>query len=891
MNKNFFKKPIFVFTFYTVIVCLVGYLNVKIYQQRHMQLAVQSSSGEISRAIASEGGYSFGGACGSQGSWTAQAKSQTALIRNVLINLRNDPACKGIESIVDNLASAKGESELDEYASWESLPYDIKSLSGFVGKGTEKNKKDIMQVLMGKTIDNSILAGNLQSLAIRSKRTIKVGLDLVDQSFNALPGMDACLSKHPDQLLALFGASLKLTSAFVTSGDTMLTRVGSTVAKMVTFLQNKKYSKILNGLLKSEYWASLSCIVETTTDTYCAAEDAYDMLSYSSNESQLSEKADQNFKDQKDNPLEGYYLLVRDLPVVTEWLQKVQAGAEPQKNADALNYAEVSDNYNNFKKLQNELLVKYSTSMEIIKTTTDETEKRIKVYNMVQDLSTMITRFGGGENFILSGKTSDVIPFYLIGIPRVPKEVIGAVGEQPMDPFKYMKNFNNGGFIHEFDVPKDLAVSVGENLKSLLAVASQSASTYFQTKMVVDTENLVDESLTSQVVTVYQSLKNMSNYLEKFITRSKQTRTNKIQIPNMIKTKKQIDEVLAAYDSIQNQVDGYLDILNTNEKLSDKERKELNEEIDNKIADDPAIKIAYKNIIDKAFKNFNILLQNETYLMTRMSTFVRKDYMQRVNDKTDLSDYQQELMTIAGKNIIDRIGDVTKQNSSLVQLDLQHAQTINLSNLAAVEKLFADQFVGMIASVKNIADGKADRPASLNFNSLKRMLDATFAKNKLPVSNFTPLYELMTMDYWFHRERYPFELFPGVKPEEDFHKSFDGFRSRLCIQALAFKNQAPFYSLCDGAKLKAVGIDNEEDRVRLSTDYTTESSNGMNESNRNELGGREQILKHSSTDVSRIWRGRNICAYKNFRSKNYAYWLVKTFGKEAKSIKAGIANP
>ena len=336
MSKNFFKKPFVVFIYSTFLVCLIGYLNIKIYKNKQEKLAKNALAKTTDRKIASDSkAYSFGGACSSQGSWTQQALAQTATIREALISLRDDPNCKGIEGIAGKLETAKTAlepgKETETNGNWESLPGDMTALRNLVGKNGANDRKDIIPVLMGKTIENTVLAGSIKSLATRSRRSLMTGLDFLDQSLDVLPNMDACISAHPDQALALFGASLKLTSAFISSGETALGRMGTTVAKLVTFLRNKKYSKILRKLNQTEYWMSLSCILETTTEAYCSTKDAYEMLDYSVQENELMK---QSREQHDDNPLEGYYLLVRELPVVTQWLQKVQLGATPRRSAD-----------------------------------------------------------------------------------------------------------------------------------------------------------------------------------------------------------------------------------------------------------------------------------------------------------------------------------------------------------------------------------------------------------------------------------------------------------------------------------------------------------------------------------------------------------------------------
>lgn len=891
-KKDFFKSPIFVLPMATIAVCFIGYANYKIYQNKQVKVAAYNA--KVKREIADEGGrkYSFGGACSSQGSWTQQALAQTAVLRSTFEVLRSDPKCKGIEGIVERLQVAKNVFEPDEnkekHANWEGLPGDMKALTKLAGKNGAQDRKDIIPLLMGKTIENTVLAGTVKSLADRSRRTLMTGMDLLDQSLDVLPQMDECLSGHPDQLLAMAGASLKLTSAFISSGETAVGRMGTTVAKLATFLHNKKYSKVLRELNKTEYWMSMSCLMETTAEAYCSARDAYDMMDYSLKESELKKKA----KDPAaNNPLEGYYLLVREIPIITAWLQKVQSGVAPRRSADLQYNTETLDNFTEFKKSQLKLMVIYAENIELINSAKPE-QKAGLVNSMLKTLSkNIISSQGSSQNFYTSGKPDALIPFYLIGKNSIPDEVTGRgsfAGKNLLDPYRFIENQ-----AEITAAPDTIASKIGERLKELNNIAAESASKYFQDRMVVDTQNLVDESLTSQSLTVFKSLQNVSNYLGRLIKKSKETRTNLIQLPNIIDTKRRIDDVLGSYQGIKDIVSKYLDM------QKDVDSKEDIKALDAMIADDAQLKEAYNIIVDKAYKNFNILSQNDTYLMTRLNTFVRKDYTQRVSEGSDMNEAQRDLMIIAGKNLMDRIGSVNQMNPNDVRIDLSNAQVINERNLNAYEKFFKDQFIGMIAEIKDVIDSPGKK-GSINSSSIARAVNQTVINSnnrswvkKMLISSFNPIIGMhvytpsltsLSIDYLLHRERYPLYLFNAnrVKSNEDTNGSFALFWSKLCIQALAFQDQDPFYPLCYGAALTPVISDNEKDKSKLSVHYAQNSAIGRSDY-------KDIInLNDNMTKLSRKSRARNICAYRDFRNKNYAYWMVKNFNDEAEQLKQDL---
>src|SRR4051794_27144339 len=53
------------------------------------------------------GVYSFGGGCASMGAWSQAALNQTDTIIRIAESLKDNPNCKGLESVIPKLESAK----------------------------------------------------------------------------------------------------------------------------------------------------------------------------------------------------------------------------------------------------------------------------------------------------------------------------------------------------------------------------------------------------------------------------------------------------------------------------------------------------------------------------------------------------------------------------------------------------------------------------------------------------------------------------------------------------------------------------------------------------------------------------------------------------------------
>ena len=59
---------------------------------------------------------------------------------------------------------------------------------------------------------------------------------------------------------------------------------------------------------------------------------------------------------------------------------------------------------------------------------------------------------------------------------------------------------------------------------------------------------------------------------------------------------------------------------------------------------------AAKKVIDTLFDEFNLLYQKDTFLTNRLTTYIEKDYATRTHDGTNMTPYQQDILTITQKH-------------------------------------------------------------------------------------------------------------------------------------------------------------------------------------------------------------------------------------------------
>lgn len=833
------------------------------------------------------GTYSFGGGCASIGAWSQAALSQTKTIMGIVESLKNDPNCKGIESVIPKLKIAEdalntpaGEAQRTDRL--ESIPNEINSLRNFAVASPEL-KSDVFKLLTARTLEGASLAAEtskvegvstavstgaatmmnpaavaiavgLKDLSVRVRRTALTGMDMMDQVFTVLPSYDRCLIGNPDQGMALLAASVKMAAAFVSSQEGVTSRLGNSIANLVTMMRNRKFTTALRKLDQSEFWLSMSCLLETTSQTYCAARDARQLLDYSI--ANLKPNRNSRGDATVDNPLEGYYVLSHDIPKISQWLQKIQFGIRPKLSTDAVFKNRVLQDVNGLMMDIYSIQGTYSEEMLTYSTLKDLQSKQNALLKLIKGLTSRLA--GGGNdgnghvNFFTMATHEDMIPFKLLGLTVMPPECRPPSNGENRIPVQWDQWMLNGGqFQGPFQDPDQLSKVIGQQLERLMEQALNQASLYFQQRMIVDMPNLVNESVTSQTVTVVQSLQRVSSYLKNLQLKIVELNGDMILIPTIQDTRLRIKKVLDSYENIRSIARSAID----NEEIS--------------LSDD--IKKAYASVIEAAFEQFNVLLQRDTFLSNRLSTLIQYDYALRIKQEEDLGKWENQILLESGNEMLFRLLSSTGHNPTLMKNDLASAQVVNKRNLETLEQVFSDSLYPVIEQLGLIADGQQLPNSLLNMKTMTRLYRDTYGDQGYFGSwagfwAFTlggPLtYEVLPWTRrMMHPELYPFHVStePAVRGADDEFGSFDQFKAKLCIQTLSFENRKKFEPICKGAILRSAfdlnkaGKNSEMARMGLNVHY-------------------DNYMK----EPFKSWpvRGESICAFQDYSRRNLVYWMT-----------------
>ncbi len=684
----------------------------------------------LNTSVAHAGAYNFGGNCPSQGAWTQAALQQTQIISDAVRKLKDNPACKGLGAVITDLQAAANtlgvsKDEENRQTRLESLPTEMNALQKTLTDGNNLNGQ-ASSMLLNRTLEaaslsssigqsstlgdlatatsttiGAVKSGGLSMLYQRLKAPTKKGLELATKVMQILPQYDECLIGKPSQGLAIISGSVKIAAALSASGEGVGDSLGNAISSLMTMLQERKFSLALRELDETEFWFSMSCLIESSTKNYCDAQNAQEIMKYSQDQYKASmnkiKQADRSSTNY-DNPLEGYYLLVRELPMISSWLQKVQFGVSPKLAADAGFKNKIWDQVTDLTKSVNSLTGFFNEQMLFMRELTDVNAKRNQLINV---LSAIIQKMSGsgeggpdGSQFFSTTINQNLLPFYLIGRNSIPDQCRVSETRMMATPWdQYMRQGGaDGDYISDFQDPDKLALVIESRMNEIIASASAKSSAYFRTRLVVDMPNLVSQTLTSQYMTIRKAFENVFNYLVRFEKKLNKESMDVILIPSVRQTKVKIQKFLKSYDALYS--------LGKQMAMSKTSTEDLTL--------DPKVNDAAKKVIDTVYNEFNVLFQKDTYLTNRLTTFIEKDFALRIRSGLNMTPYQQDIMIINQKNLLEKLTEVHGLNPTRAQQDLAAAQMINKRNIEAIESVFSDSFYRMIAKVKAVADGKGD---------------------------------------------------------------------------------------------------------------------------------------------------------------------------------------
>ncbi|MBX3017691.1 MAG: hypothetical protein KF767_07375 [Bdellovibrionaceae bacterium] len=738
--------------------------------------------------------YAFQVSCASRGYWTAQALGEMSRLQEVLVELQNDPNCKGIESVVQQMQSAKRimqEHDLPEGQNstrFMNLPGEIAAIYSYVSGGaTGALMESARSLLVNKILGMAAAKNNIgvqaptetkassspvddmqmtwESMAERTRRSSLTGMTMMQKVFEVLPNYEQCVSNRPNQSLALVSAAITMFAAFASGENGSTHELARTLSSMVTYMRNVKFGRMLGKLKQMEYWANLSCLLESTNNVYCNVQDTYALLDFqkAGYRTELDRatatgptgltREQMNQLGRPDHPLHGYYIMVREIPTISRWLQEVQFGVEPKLKQDADFKNATLTTMTNFLAAINNIKAIFNEKMVIYQRTTDINARRNQLFALLKDIvdNQLLGRMGE-ENFFSMAIPEKKLPFYLMGYEEVPAEVL------PNQFRTHSANWadwieNGGTFRGEWSDPDKLLEIIRSRLWNVMDQASELGSNWFRQRFNVDPINLISRSVTDPNISAVESLVSVYGYLGRLTERlSKDTTKNYIVLPDLVDTIDRLQKVLGAFQQMRELTREFF-------PNGTKSGRDLGLEIAQL---DPLRK---KKIIETAgqiltetYIQFNIILQRDTFLANRLNTMVMYDYSDRVRRGEGMDQYVRDLMVVTGRNLIDRLIEAQGTNPNQARVDLDTAVTMLSTNMEVMEEMFQPDFESYLNNLLMKAGGTV-------------FVQGGFMNPGMVMS---------------------------IKGDDTPQRSFDQARARVCMQSLQFKSYHRFTEYCRG---------------------------------------------------------------------------------------------
>jgi len=849
--------------------------------------------------------YHFSGPCSSQGSWTQAALNDTQRLREVTLQLRDDASCKAFGNSMQATLSGL-EKEFTSAADTEkrastlaTLPQEISAISSVMAEGSFM-KHVLSPMLFGKLVTLSsqetqhqqapsggavATAGTsqpsremlLQSFQQRMMKSAQRGLTLFNNTIDQIPQLQTCLT-DTNSMGQFFAGSINMLGSLISSGqDPIGTQTAQAISKLSSYMREKQFANVLQKLNQNDFMASISCMMEITSESYCSTRDARIMFNQMINQinpakSSLPSNADDLKKRRLggrdlEGPLAGYYILSQQVPVISNWLYKIQIGNAPRLEEDATFQTKILKNVNEFFIQMKTLEGYYYNQAMNLREMPDRKAKQNLMRQTILELGATMVKSDGSLNFFLLTYSSVEMPFRLIGIDT-PAQVRGKSVETRMEGPEWINA--NYADLPEFQDPEALALRVEKNLRSILDSGMAAAIAYYNKNYIVDQAGIVNDSLLGMTYNVKDALVNIDRYLAGLKTRIEKEADDKTLVGSIVETRIKIGRVLARYHALRE----YSENL-ANKKFATADEEE--EEVKNKLR---VLNIA---LITEVYDQFQVLLARTGWLANRMTSFVWNDYQlifkkQIRKDPNFFNPHLEELFYASGQMAFDRMLNIANGNPANINTDLNKALRINKENIAAMEMLFRDNVVQIVNDLKLASTRGQVNSKDITYNSIKRSYGDQWQKTPEDSRGgiqrfFSGLWMSTKTVFGFEEVRYPVHqrTFLGLKNKviystDDEFQSSKNLLSQLCVQALAFQDLRGIWSNCQNIELASPFPKPQLNDSFAKTDRDYLSINFKNKAYAN--------LKENQG----LNQSNRICAFRDYNRRNMVAYLTLGMG-------------
>ena len=857
--------------------------------------------------------YSFTGKCSSQGLWTRQALETTQSIRTFTTQLRDDANCRALardmQQSLDQLALlvspqvgngvdrliAQGPQEtwtLRSAMADQSMDPDMKAAvtgrlmqtavntSAAAAKEYSNGGSFNMNTVIGGSLGGAMggpggaaagayAANQLSSLGNQFAAASNQGFFIFNRVIDSLPAMNACLTPQGAPGGQLLAASVKMLTAFAASNqDATGSNLSTSISKLSNVLRELHFSGVLRTLNQADFMASMACLVEMSSENYCSTRDSQHLFNEMMRELQLRPRNEEIKRIGAKHVLSGYYVLTQNIPMITDWIQRVQISVRPRLPTDATFQNKIFDEVNEFFKKVKVAQGSFAMELEAMRVVQDEQGRKNAARMIITKLIGIFgdPAYGAGDTlrnfFTLKGSPRE-IPFLLMGI-GIPDEVRG-INTAAQTPEQWLElNYMNHP---SFNNPEQLVKTVETNLEELLKIAQKNAIEYYNKWFIVDKHSLVNETLLGTNYTVKESFRLVSDYLLETEKRLRANNGELSMIGSIQDTRTRIQNVLNAYEELET----------LSKSLSPHGNSLTKPERD-------LIEAANVKIMTAVYDEFEVLLGKSGWFSNRVIKFIYADYLTILRKGEGFGEDLNDLYYATGLAIFDRMVTMGGENPATVQNDLSMALSLSKLNLEAVENLIKDHFAGTLADLKAVAKIGGDQKSVLNRThtkistwdraykdqltqlpgetepQYKRVISGGFQGVVESIKSFFGTFGGIPYLGWMSgaNERY------AARNErfamDDEFGSARRLYEQFCIQSLAFSDVRSFYRLCRNSVLRSP--------------FTDVFQTKLTEKQRNDLVVSYDQKLLENREKPELNFSKRVCAFRDYNRKNLVMYLT-----------------
>ena len=816
-----------------------------------------------------------GGACASQGNWIKSALEQADAISHTINLLRADPNCQALVQALDNsprqssqaneLATDSGDNNLvsfhreltavsdqmkpnqaggEETGPWKNVMYNVALLKSFDAVKDLSSMPSAQNA--GSDSSTPDRGSRLKTYLGKAKDIAHVAMVTSQNIMAALPASKQCLHGRPSEALAIFSAVVNSSAALISGGE--ITGLGKFMSNILNYNREMSYVRQLAPIDKERFNASVSCLVESSSESYCALQDAEDSLNFFKSVDENGAKLNMSLavienkeQDPLQNSMGGLLILLRDVPVIQSWMQRVLFGIDPRilleakmKNTDWASY------------------ISFVTSVNTLQAGFREKERDYLMGGSQRSVDARLAHLrsvisfiyenafsdGGGTNFYIKTINPDNLPFFLLGMERAPMEY-----NPQTNGFEALWNKWASEGSHGLNDPDKTLETVRMQLWSLIEKARYEANTFFSGRMIVDPQNLVAEAMKGPGISPYQALvhirtyfKNLNLKLRSSIQNLSQSPENRIralqlkaQLPLINDSVGRLNEMIAALESVAN-------------IPADSDREQM--------------LFAHRKVMDVIYEFANMLVSRDSFIGNRMQTLLQADVSDTLWKQQDLTTRQSQLLSSLGADIVSRLSYYFSNDPVLQRADVSQAKVIQQQNLKSVENLFSRVLFNQILKLDCGIFG-----GSYCLFSHSDMDPVSSSKQVSEMNNFlrTPQKSQSGWLFGYLRRLRP----QNYLPTED-SQAHRYLRAKLCIQALAFENRQQFGEICKEALLVSEFSDSADNK-------------GLNVSFNQKLTGINQLLASQVDGRLDQTRSAGVCAFRSYLRKNHIFRMYQEY--------------